>query len=119
MSAIVTPPQLAVPLVGADVILRPLAAEHSEQLWQAAQAPEIWEWLPRLGRDRGYFDGWFEVSLAAGEEAVFATVDRRSGEAIARPASSTCVPSTARSRSAGPGSTPPTGRAAPTSRRSC
>jgi RimJ/RimL family protein N-acetyltransferase len=74
--------KLAVPLAGELVALEPLREAHAEDLWQAAQAPEIWEWLARLGGDRDLFDRWIEISLAAsaeGREAVFAA--RRQADA--------------------------------------
>jgi len=69
-------------LEGSIVTLEPLAAEHAEGLWQAAQAPEIWEWLVHVGDSREAFDRWFDNALAAtreGREGVFATRDMRSG----------------------------------------
>jgi len=67
------------------VTLEPLAAEHADELWRAAQAPEIWEWLAHIGDSREYFDRWMAISLAAmedGSEGVFATCDRRSGALV-------------------------------------
>jgi RimJ/RimL family protein N-acetyltransferase len=63
-------------LEGSLVVLEPLRAEHAEELWEAAQAPEIWTWLAHLGEDRGLFDRWFALSLEAageGREGPFAT----------------------------------------------
>jgi RimJ/RimL family protein N-acetyltransferase len=75
---------LAIRLEGSLVVLEPLEPAHADDLWRAAQAPEIWRWLAHLdGRER--FDEWFALSLAAtaeGREGVFATRDRRSGEII-------------------------------------
>ena len=51
---------LAVPLEGELVDLEPLGERHREELWRAAQAPEIWRWLADLGGDRGLFDRWFD-----------------------------------------------------------
>jgi RimJ/RimL family protein N-acetyltransferase len=76
---------LAIRLEGSIVILEPLAAEQADGLWQAAQAPGIWEWLPHLSDSREYFDRWLEISLAAteeGREGVFATRDRRSDKIV-------------------------------------
>jgi RimJ/RimL family protein N-acetyltransferase len=72
-------------LEGSLVILEPLERLHADDLWRAAQAPEIWRWLAHIGSDREYFDMWLAVSLEAaeeGREGVFATRDRRSGELV-------------------------------------
>jgi RimJ/RimL family protein N-acetyltransferase len=72
---------LAIRLEGSQVVLEPLERAHAEDLWQAAQAPEIWAWLVHLDR-RERFDEWIELSLAAnadGSEGVFATRDLTSG----------------------------------------
>jgi N-acetyltransferase len=76
---------LAIPLKGSIVSLEPLSEQHSEELWRAAQAPEIWAWLAHIGSSRDYFEEWMRVSLAAaksGTAAPFATRDRRSGELV-------------------------------------
>jgi RimJ/RimL family protein N-acetyltransferase len=76
---------LAIPLDGSLAALEPLQEKHADDLWRAAQAPEIWQWLAHVGSSREYFDRWFEMSLAAhrdGSEGVFATRDRRSGEIV-------------------------------------
>ena len=76
---------LAIRLEGSRAALEPLEPGHAEDLWRAAQAPEIWRWLAHIGSSREYFDRWFEASLAAqreGREGVFATRDRRSGEVV-------------------------------------
>jgi RimJ/RimL family protein N-acetyltransferase len=51
-------------LQGALVTLEPLAEEHRDGLWEAAQPDEIWAWLSTLNRDRDYFDAWFDATLA-------------------------------------------------------
>jgi RimJ/RimL family protein N-acetyltransferase len=76
---------LAIRLEGDLVVLEPLEEAHAEGLWQAAQAPEIWQWLARVGSSREYFDGWMEVSLEAaraGHEGVFGTRSKRSGALV-------------------------------------
>lgn len=76
---------LAIPLDGALAALEPLEPVHADGLWEAAQAPEIWQWLARVGSSREYFDRWFELSLAAhraGEEGVFAVRGRPSGRLV-------------------------------------
>ncbi len=72
---------LTVPLRGALVTLEPLATEHRDGLWAAAQADEIWAWLAQLNKSREYFDAWFDATLAsdaAGETGAFAI--RRAGD---------------------------------------
>ncbi len=70
---------LATRLEGDLVVLEPLDESHAEELWLAAQAPEIWAWLAHIGSSREYFDGWMRLSLdaaAAGREGVFAVRGR-------------------------------------------
>ncbi len=77
--------RLAIPLEGKLVALEPLEPAHADDLWAAAQAPEIWRWLAHIGDGREYFDRWLELALGAqreGREGVFATRDRRSGELV-------------------------------------
>jgi RimJ/RimL family protein N-acetyltransferase len=72
-------------LKGEIVVLEPFAEEHADELWEAAQAPEIWSWLARIGENREYFDGWLRQTLAdaeSGKEGPFATRERRSGKLI-------------------------------------
>lgn len=76
---------LSAPLQGAIVELEPLTEEHTEELWEAAQAPEIWTWLAHLGESREKFDHWIEISLEAaraGAEGPFATRLRSSGRLV-------------------------------------
>jgi N-acetyltransferase len=78
-------PDLTTRLEGTIVVLEPLGTEHAEGLWQAAQAPEIWEWLAHIGSSRDYFDGWLNASLeraAVGGEGPFAIRDLRGGELV-------------------------------------
>jgi N-acetyltransferase len=77
--------RLAIPLEGELVVLEPLVEGHAEGLWNAAQAPEIWDWLAHIGSSREYFDRWLDLSLTAhreGREGVFASRDRRSGAIV-------------------------------------
>ncbi len=77
--------ELTARLEGQVVVLEPLAARHEQELFEAAQHPEIWTWLAPIGNRRDYFSAWLEASLAeaeAGREGVFATVDRASGAAV-------------------------------------
>ena len=76
---------LMTPLSGQIVELEPLSGEHAEELWKAAQAPEIWAWLAHLGESREMFDGWLKMSLDSareGSEGPFATRRRSSGELV-------------------------------------
>lgn len=76
---------LAARLEGELVVLEPLRESHAEDLWRAAQAPEIWAWLANLGADRELFDKWMRLSLeaaAAGREGVFAVRERRGGTVV-------------------------------------
>jgi RimJ/RimL family protein N-acetyltransferase len=56
---------LTATLKGRLVTLEPLAEEHRDGLWEAAQADEIWEWLATLNQSREIFDDWFDVTLAS------------------------------------------------------
>ncbi len=76
---------LAARLEGKLVVLEPLRESHAEELWRAAQAPEIWAWLAHLGESRELFDGWMQFSLEAsaeGREGVYA-IRRRADGAVA------------------------------------
>ena len=71
-------------LEGSIVVLEPLTEENAEELWEPAQAPEIWDWLANLNqRDR--FERWLELSFEAaraGTEGPFLTRRRASGAAV-------------------------------------
>jgi RimJ/RimL family protein N-acetyltransferase len=71
-------------LEGSIVTLGPLREGHTEELWEAAQAPEIWAWLANLN-ERERFDLWMRLTLEArraGSEGPFTTRDARTGRAI-------------------------------------
>lgn len=71
-------------LEGSIVVLEPFGDEHVEELWAAAQAPEIWTWLANLN-ERERFDLWIELTREgerAGKEGVFVTRDAGSGRVI-------------------------------------
>jgi RimJ/RimL family protein N-acetyltransferase len=77
--------KLTTPLEGSTVALEPLRPDHVEELWEAAQAPEIWTWLPRLGESREPFDRWLELSFEAaaeGREGTFATREIAGGRVV-------------------------------------
>jgi RimJ/RimL family protein N-acetyltransferase len=75
---------LTTTLEGSIVTLEPLRAEHAEELWEAARAPEIWVWLANLDvRER--FDVWMRLTLEAvesGKEGPFTTRYTKTGRAI-------------------------------------
>jgi RimJ/RimL family protein N-acetyltransferase len=76
---------LAIRLEGSLVVLEPLEEAHAGDLWQAAQAPEIWQWMANVGGGRERFGEWLAQALeanAGGSEGVFTTRDRRSGEIV-------------------------------------
>jgi len=71
-------------LEGSIVVLEPFGEEHVEEMWEAAQAPEIWTWLADLNK-RERFDLWIELAREAaqsGREGPFATRDIRSGRIV-------------------------------------
>jgi N-acetyltransferase len=77
--------KLAIRLEGELVVLEPLEESHVEDLWRAAQAPEIWSWLAHIDSSREYFDAWLRVSLeanASGREGVFATRERAGNKLV-------------------------------------
>jgi RimJ/RimL family protein N-acetyltransferase len=72
-------------LEGSIVVLEPLGRQHAEELWGAAQAPEIWDWLVNLNASRELFDYWLEASMESareGSEGPFATRLRSSGKVV-------------------------------------
>jgi N-acetyltransferase len=80
---------LTATLQGSLVRLEPLAEEHRDGLWEAAQPDEIWVWLAHLNKSREFFDGWFDATLAsdglgetalAGETGTFAV--RRAADRV-------------------------------------
>ncbi len=85
---------LSTRLPGSIVTLEPLAPHHEPGLFEASRDPAVWRWLPLGGDpdgtgarlpDRWEFAGWFAAAVrasAAGTEAAFATVDRRTGEPV-------------------------------------
>ncbi|HTD58689.1 MAG TPA: GNAT family N-acetyltransferase [Solirubrobacteraceae bacterium] len=76
---------LAARLEGEIVVLEPLDPRHEDGLWTAAQDPAIWTWTIPRGKSPEHFRAWFQASLragAAGEQCVFATLDRTTGEPI-------------------------------------
>ena len=71
-------------LEGSIVVLEPLTESHAEELWEAAQAPETWDWLANLNQ-RERFDAWLALTLeaaGAGVEGPFLTRLREGGAAV-------------------------------------
>jgi RimJ/RimL family protein N-acetyltransferase len=71
-------------LEGSIVVLEPLTEANAEELREAAQAPEIWDWLLDLNEPER-FDLWLDLTFAAvraGTEGPFLTRERASGKAI-------------------------------------
>jgi len=76
---------LTVRLEGELVVLEPLADSHGDELFEAAQAPETFQWLAHIGRDRQYFDYWLELTLtnaAEGREGPFAIRRQADGRLV-------------------------------------
>ena len=74
-------------LEGGIVRLEPLGPEHEPGLRAAAQAPQTWTWLlePSPAGDDAVFDAWLADALAAGAagtEAPFVTIDRRTDRVV-------------------------------------
>ena len=70
---------------GGTVRLEPLESRHESGLFEAAQDPEVWRWMPYQVQGRENFRLWIEEAVArseAGVEAAFATVDARTGVLI-------------------------------------
>ena len=78
--------RIAERLEGRLVVVEPLGPEHEDDLWEAAQDPEVWRWLPvHAAADRQSFHRWFEDAAArrdAGLDVPFAVVELGSGRAI-------------------------------------
>jgi N-acetyltransferase len=71
-------------LEGSIVVLEPFGDEHVDELWEAAQAAEIWTWLAPLN-EREMFDKWLELTREAersGDEGTFVTRDLSSGRIV-------------------------------------
>ncbi|HXV56642.1 MAG TPA: GNAT family protein [Gaiellaceae bacterium] len=70
-------------LVGRIVVVEPLERRHEEGLWEAAQDPAVWRWLPSHGAaDRETFSRWLEEALErrdAGLDVPFAVVSAAGG----------------------------------------
>jgi RimJ/RimL family protein N-acetyltransferase len=72
-------------LEGDRVVLEPIRPDHREGLWEAAQAPEIWEWLVHLTDSRELFDSWVDEGIdswAEGDRRCFVTCSSDSGQIL-------------------------------------
>ena len=67
-------------LEGAIVVLEPIRQEHLDDLWEAAQPPEIWDWLIHLTDSREYFEGWVTESIESWESGDRKTFVTRSAD---------------------------------------
>jgi N-acetyltransferase len=77
--------RLSVELTGSLVKLEPISRAREQELWRAAQAPEIWTWTNHIADSREDFDVWIARAMSGrriGDAAMFATVDRYSGLAV-------------------------------------
>jgi RimJ/RimL family protein N-acetyltransferase len=77
--------ELTARLEGQIVVLEPLEARHEDGLFAAAQDPRTWTWTIPRGKSPKHFQTWFQAALAAceaGNECVFATLDRVTGRPI-------------------------------------
>ncbi|HUC34601.1 MAG TPA: GNAT family protein [Gaiellaceae bacterium] len=75
--------RIAPRLEGELVVVEPLAPEHEEGLWNAANDPRIWTWMPvNAIESRETFASWFGEALertAGGLDQAFAVLDAPSG----------------------------------------
>lgn len=77
--------QVAIRMEGSLVVLEPIREDHAEDLWGAAQAPEIWLWTTHIADTRADFDSWISTRISEAEcdeKYTFATIDRASGGPI-------------------------------------
>ena len=78
--------RIAPRLEGELVVIEPLAPEHEDGLWNAANDERIWTWMPvNAIESREAFAAWFVEALertAAGLDQAFAVLDVRSGSPL-------------------------------------
>ncbi len=89
MSLPAAPLNIVTPLTleGSVVRLEPLRSEHAEMFWEVSKdaLDEIFQWIPYRMKTREDFQRLVEKAFdeqERGESIVFATVERRSGQAI-------------------------------------
>ncbi|HEX5480536.1 MAG TPA: GNAT family protein [Dehalococcoidia bacterium] len=85
--AAAAPPMLVTPctLEGRHVRLEPLELEHMDELWEVAQAPELWRWTATKIHSREALRDYLVSALADRERGValpFTTRDAATGRAI-------------------------------------
>jgi RimJ/RimL family protein N-acetyltransferase len=77
---------LARRLEGRIIVLEPLVEAHEEELFAAAQDPDVWRWMSYNAVESAEtFHGWFDDALRAtraGDEAVFVVRSKESGNVI-------------------------------------
>lgn len=76
---------IAIRMEGSLIALEPLSKAHRESLWEAAQAPEIWQWTTHIADSREDFDAWIAMSVASlqsGDKYTFATLDHSTRKAF-------------------------------------
>lgn len=78
--------RIAPRLEGELVVVEPLAPEHEDGLWNAANDERIWTWMPvNAIESRETFAAWFAEALertAAGLDQAFVVLDARSGSPL-------------------------------------
>ena len=89
MSLPAAPLNIVTPLTleGSVVRLEPLGSEHAEMFWEVSKdaLDEIFQWIPYRMKTREDFQRLVEKAFdeqERGESIVFATVERKSGQAI-------------------------------------
>jgi N-acetyltransferase len=74
---------LAPVLEGVLVRVEPLAPRHEDDLWQQANDPEVWRYLPTdAGASRQAFADWFQADLAEAarrDVVAFAVIEKSEG----------------------------------------
>jgi RimJ/RimL family protein N-acetyltransferase len=77
---------LAKRLEGRMIVLEPLVEGHEQELFAAAQDPDVWRWMSyNAAESAETFHGWFDDALRAtkaGAEAVFVVRSKKSGNLI-------------------------------------
>ena len=77
---------LARRLEGRMIVLEPVVESHEEELFAAAQDPDVWRWMSyNAAESAETFHGWFDDALRAtkaGDEAVFVVRSKESGNLI-------------------------------------
>src|SRR6516164_4127066 len=82
-----TPPLLVekVILEGAHVRLEPLEMDHLDALWDVANEPALWRWIPFPVRSRDDLRAYIDIALEGRTAKLmlpFVTVERSSGRVV-------------------------------------